>query len=311
MKSLIAIAAALLTATTFSLSLVGDAEAKRLGGGRSFGGKAPYSSPYKRATPAKPAAPSPAQQKNAGVRQSLSQRGGLMGMLGGLALGGLLGAMFFGGAFEGLNFVDILIFAAIAFVLYKLFASRRRASPSAAGLPGGAASSSIPAGSEGGAFRREAGARPFPGFNTDLLFKGNTGSAVSGTRPAGFDEMAFMQGAERAYRHLQEAWDQGDLEALRTLTTEPVFVELSAQISSRHGRNQTEILDLSSELLDVRDSGNQWEATVLFDVQMREVDEDNLLGTSPTRVREVWRFIRPATGEAPTWFLDGIQQVEE
>lgn len=311
MKLLITLAVALLTTSTLSLSLIGDAEAKRLGGGRSFGGKAPFSSPYKRTTPAKPAAPNPAQQNNAGVRQSLSQRGGLMGMLGGLALGGLLGALFFGGAFEGINFFDILIFGVIGFVVYKLLTSRRRAAPSAVGAQGSVPPPPGYEGGQGAAFRRESGTAIPRGFDTDLLFKGGGTSTTTGTRPAGFDESTFIQGAERAYRHLQDAWDEGDLEALRKLTTGAVFTELSAQLTTRHGRNRTEIQEIRSELLDVQDSGDQWEATVLFDVQMREVDEDNLFGSTPTRVREVWHFVRSTDHEAPTWYLDGIQQVEE
>jgi len=50
-----------------------------------------------------------------------------MGMLGGLALGGLLGSLFFCGAFENINFMDILVFGGIAFLLYKLFAARKGA----------------------------------------------------------------------------------------------------------------------------------------------------------------------------------------
>jgi hypothetical protein len=32
--------------------------------------------------------------------------------------------LFFGGAFENFNFIDILVFGGIAFLLYKLFAAR-------------------------------------------------------------------------------------------------------------------------------------------------------------------------------------------
>ena len=100
-----------------------DAEAKRFGGARSFGSKPSYSNPYRRSTtkPTRSASQQRASQQNQAARQSMSRRGGLMGMLGGLALGGLLGAMFFGGAFAGLNFMDILVFGGIAYLLYKLF----------------------------------------------------------------------------------------------------------------------------------------------------------------------------------------------
>jgi hypothetical protein len=54
------------------------ADARRLGGGRSFGGKSTFSSPYKRLTPShqtvRPVV-TPAQQKNAQLRQSLTTDG--------------------------------------------------------------------------------------------------------------------------------------------------------------------------------------------------------------------------------------------
>jgi predicted lipid-binding transport protein (Tim44 family) len=70
-----------------------------------------------------------ASQQNQAAKQGLAQRGGLMGMLGGLAIGGLLGALLFGGAFENLNLMDFLIFGGIAFMLYKLLSARSRATP--------------------------------------------------------------------------------------------------------------------------------------------------------------------------------------
>ncbi|MEY2681224.1 MAG: hypothetical protein RL661_1455, partial [Pseudomonadota bacterium] len=101
---------------------VSDAYAARMGGGRSFGGRPSFNMPYQRSpspanpgmnrpgAPAQQPAMSAAQQRNQGLRNSLSQRGGFGRLLGGLALGGLLGALFMGGGFEGINFLDILIF---------------------------------------------------------------------------------------------------------------------------------------------------------------------------------------------------------
>ncbi|MDQ6979252.1 MAG: Tim44 domain-containing protein, partial [Mariprofundaceae bacterium] len=73
---------------------VDTAEAKRFGGGSSFGKK--HSAPTTQ--PGMTQRSTPGQSAN---KQGGSARSGMMGMLGGLALGGLLGAMFFGGGFEG------------------------------------------------------------------------------------------------------------------------------------------------------------------------------------------------------------------
>lgn len=316
---------------SFSLLLsgVGDAFAARLGGGKSFGSRPSYSQPYKRnndvnqTTPAQqPAYQSPASQRNQVAREAMAKRGGLMGMLGGLALGGLLGAMLFGGAFEHINFLDILIFGAIAFMLFKLLAARaqtgsRQASAEASGYrPAGVSTdeSAFHHPYERRSDESSSGSSERAGFDTDVLFKkagavsATTGFApsVSTALPADFDAVSFLNGAKAAYRQLQASWDSGDLSDLRALTTDKVFAELQDQIQQRVGTNQTELLKVDAELLEVRDIGTEREASVLFDVILRESAEDR-----PTQVREIWHFVRPKASKQPTWFLDGLQQIED
>lgn len=291
-----------------------DAEAKRLGGGGSFGGKSLYSSPYKRATPAAPirqvAKPTPAQQKNAGLRSGFSRQGGLMGMLGGLALGGILGALFFGGAFEGINFFDILIFAALAFLAYKLISTwtaRGRSPGPRTATPGGTPHGDFDNPSE----ESEAASRPQVNarrtFDTDLMFRNGPAPAAP-VIPRDFDARAFLFGAERAYRQLQAAWDLGDLSELRPLTSDAVYQELERQLGERRGMHRTEIVDLDSELLEVSETNGLQETAVLFSATLRERDDSPAQG-APARVEEVWHFVRPVGSDQPTWFLDGIQQV--
>jgi len=311
----------------FSLALAGagDAYAARMGGGKSFGSRPSYSQPYKRSNDMNQAAPtqqpayqSPASQRNQAAREAMTRRGGLMGMLGGLALGGLLGAMLFGGAFEHINVMDILIFGAIAFMLFKLFAARRQTGlgqASAGGRDYGATNApAADAGFDHAYERRREQSPQAPseraGFKTDILFgKGARAEAVRSATPAvpaDFDAAAFLAGAKAAYRHLQSAWDSGDLSELRALTTDKVFAELQEQIRQRVGENRTELLEVEAELLEVRDIGSDREASVLFNVVLRESDEDR-----PTQVRELWHFVRSKSSKQPTWFLDGIQQIND
>ncbi len=302
---------------------IGEAYAARLGGGKSFGGRPSYSTPYNRpggynqASPTQQPAyqqPGMAAQRNLAARDAMGRRGGMMGMLGGLALGGLLGAMFFGGAFEGINFMDILLFAGIAFLLFKLFAARTqsgmgRATSQPHGQPADTGFDQ--------AYQRDAEptdrASGRAGFNTDLLFNRGGSSEGKGFKPAGpiafpadFDAAAFLKGAKAAYAHLQQAWDSGDLAELRGLCTDKVFGELQDQIKQRVGDNRTDLLKVDAEILEVNDRGEEREATVLFDVLLRETP-----GQDPTPVKEVWHFIRSQTSKQPTWFLDGIRQLEE
>lgn len=229
-----------------------------------------------------------------------------MRMLGGLAIGGLLGALLFGGAFEHINLLDLLIFGLIAFMLFKLLAARRRTADGQAVAAG-----------YSGAMQRQGGPA---GFDTDLLFGKSrpapvgTGAAGLATRPANapvlpadFDPAAFLTGAKAAYEMLQKAWDEGDLATLRSLSTDKVFAELQEQIRARGGApNHTELLEIEAEILEVRDVGTDREVAVLFDVLLRESAEE-----APVRVREVWHFTRSKFSRQPTWFLDGLQQVED
>lgn len=337
LNTVFSVALALVGTIILSVGFVDTAEAKRMGGGKSFGGKSSFNQPAQRqqSTPANPSGTqqSAAQNQNSGQRAALAGRGGLMGMLGGLALGGLLGALFFGGAFENINFMDVLIFGLIAFVLYKIFASRKRAAMSHA-QPVAANYAPTDVADDTPVSNREVHVpqqRSSTGFETDLLFKNKTPGAVSessaassdeafrpmpGVIPKGFDSAGFVEGATAAYRRLQHAWDNGDLADLRQFTTDKVFGELQDQIRARSGENRTELLKVECELLEVREVGADTEATVLFDVLMRETDADDLLADDSdtaklvTVVREVWHFTRPTRSAQPTWFLDGIQQIE-
>lgn len=291
-----------------------EANAKRMGGGSSFGSRPSYSAPYQRSVTPSPspmhqntpgAQPSRQQQaatQNQAARQSWASRGGFMGMLGGLALGGILGSLFFGGAFEGINFMDILLFVGLGYLLLKLFAARAPQNQTVGS--GYQRNTHTPVEPE---HTESYGSSSNAGFETDVLFGKNkpAHSQSTHTVPAGFEREGFLKGAESAYKYLQSAWDKADLAAIRGLTTDKVFAEIQDQLRASKGVNKTEILQLSAELLDVQEVGSDWEASVLFESSLREDD-------GPVeKVSEVWHFIRSKHSQQPKWFLDGIQQVTE
>ena len=304
---------------SFSLTLVviQDVEARRFGGARSFGGKSSYRTPYRKSTsnPTRTANQQKAYQKNQAARQNMSRRGGLMGMLGGLALGGLLGSMFFGGAFENINLMDILIFGGIAYLLFRLFSAKTK--------PAGQTSYRHPA------FRNQNHSaytqndsigrqeQPSAGFDTDILFNKNSSRQFKPQTdsidadfdetsiPAEFDEQAFLAGAKAAFTRLQVAWDSRDLTEIRSLTTDKVFVDIQEQLRNDTNENNTDVLKVEAKLLDIRTIGTELEAVVLFDCIIREDTEGRA-----EQVREVWHFIKSANSIDPTWHLDGIQQME-
>jgi len=304
------ILATLFISVALLLGGVNEAQAKRFGGGSSFGSKPSYSQPFQHSTSPSPLsqpghAPSqqPAAAQNQTARQGFANRGGLMGMLGGLALGGLLGSMFFGGAFEHINIMDMLLFAGLAFVVYRLFAARSAKQNQPVAHAYGRNDYQD---SENQAFRNTDRPASSPvGFETDVMFK--KGMNAMGPNavaiPANFDQAGFLAGAERAFRHLQVCWDNRDLASIRGLTTDKVFAEIQDQLRACTTENKTEVLQLNAKLLEVREAGLEMEATVLFNSVMRED------GGPEETVREIWHFIRPVNSKQPKWFLDGIQQL--
>jgi len=311
------IIATLLIGLSLSLGGMSDANAKRFGGGSSFGSRPSYSAPYQRSVtpPSRPANQNqqPAATPNQAANPGSAGRPGLMGMLGGLALGGLLGSML-GGAFHGINFLDILVFGAIAFLLYKLFAARKAGSAQQPAYHRSADHHYRDAASS----YQEPQANP-AGFDTDILFKkdkNNTASSepyaqqdggfAKAAIPKDFDRQAFLNGAKTAFAHLQKAWDDRDLAEIRSLTTDKVFAEIQDQLKASAAENRTEILKLEAELLEVREVGSELEAVVLFDSIMRED-----VNAQAEQVREVWHFIKPKISIQPKWYLDGIQQLED
>jgi predicted lipid-binding transport protein (Tim44 family) len=294
-----------LVAITASLALlVGGmdvAEAKRLGGGKSFGSKFSQSQSVNRnsASPSQPQKATAAQQTNSNLKESFAKKGGLMGLLGGLALGGLLGAMFFGGAFDGINFMDVLLFAGLglaAFMIFRAMTSRTRqqAQPAAATVGGyqPQAESEQPS-----AHGTRQGVEQYVGSSHN---DGPSLDSLRNAAPKGFDQTAFVDGAKNCFARMQKAWDEGDLADIRQFTTDHVFGEIQDQFQNRIGNSQTEIVDLDAELLSANDLGSKQEAIVLFKAQLRE--DGNQI-----HVDEVWHFIKASNNSS--WQLEGIQQV--
>ena len=302
-----------ITAFSLNLGVMDFAEAKRLGGGSSFGSKFSHNKSVKKNNTAQreqAAAPSKAQTTNQARKKELASKGGLMGILGGLAIGGILGALFFGGAFEGINFFDILIIALIAFLAYKLLFSKRKAQD---GL--------TPATAGGGTYQdqddmnsQQYRTTQNDAFGSDPQTSSSAPQAsyshatgldeLRNPIPKHFDQETFLNGAKSCFARLQKAWDEGDLADIRQFTTDSVFAEVQDQHRAKTNTSKTEIIALNAELLKVEELGSRSEATVFFEAHLREDGQEG-------HISELWHFTKPNTSLQPIWFVDGIQQVED
>lgn len=260
------------------------ADARRLGGGKSFGSRPSYSQKYQSPSSQPGSTSKPAAAPNA---SPLGGRGGMFGgLLGGMLMGGLLGSLFFGGPFSGPSLIDLLLIGGGLFLLFRFLRSRQ------------------PAAATSGQHREN------PGTGAWEHMRGNGPSTLTpppGPQiPPGFDVDDFLKGAKAAYTRMQASWDTRDIEDLRQFTSEDVLREITTQVAADPAPGKTEILLLEAKLLEVRTVGNQTIATVLFDAMLRENTADNA-----EQVREAWHFSRFESGGQSHWVVEGIQQLEK
>lgn len=153
-------------------------------------------------------------------------------------------------------------------------------------------------------------------FDTDIMFKKGQPTVSSSTvnlakarntqTPANFDTAQFLDDVKNRYMTLQQAWDARDFGEIRGLTTDKVFAEIQDQLKNSNEQNQTDVLKLDADLLEIRELNSEFEAVVLFDAIMRE----DAAGQA-NQVREVWHFVKAKSGFNANWLLDGIQQLED
>ena len=273
MQRFLSIALALCLSLTFSL----DAEARRFGGGKSFGSAPKHSQAQKQqAQPS--SAQAPGKQAAAGAKP------GIGGMLMGLAAGGLLASMFMGGAFEGLQIMDMLIFGLIAFVIFKLIASRRRQMPQAATAGGPA-------------MQREA-------HSPQNIFGGASATARPVIQtPAWFNESSFLQAAEGHFNALQQHWDANEMHLIAEFVTPEMLTFLSNERSSLGDAMQsTYIDDLSVQLDGIDEQSTLTVATITFHglAKTSRFDQGEAFSES-------WRMERQ-NGDNQPWLIAGIRQ---
>jgi predicted lipid-binding transport protein (Tim44 family) len=129
-------------------------------------------------------------------------------------------------------------------------------------------------------------------------------ATVRANVPDGFDVAGFLKGAKLNYMRLQIANDQGNLEELREFTSDELFAELKKDLLERgNAKQQTDVLALNADLLEVVTEGDKHWASVRFSGSLRESP-----GDAPQGFEEVWNLAKPVSG-AGGWQLAGIQQM--
>jgi predicted lipid-binding transport protein (Tim44 family) len=259
--------------------VVQDAEARRMGGGKSFG--------MQRSAPARQdAAPTPQRQQPAATPTAAPNKRSWMGPLAGLAAGLGLAALFSHlGMGEGMaNFLMLALLAMAAFMLFRFFMRRNAPAPAMqyAGMP--------PSGTHSGA--------PVAFDQTPAALSGSSARAF----PPGFDAAAFAREAKLNFIRLQAAFDAGNLDDLRAFTSPEVFAEIRMQLAERSDTQTTDVMTLDAEVLEAVDEGSRHVVSVRFTGLVREA-----AGQDAMSLDEVWHLTKPASGEGG-WIIAGIQQ---
>jgi predicted lipid-binding transport protein (Tim44 family) len=292
-----------LFAVFFAFGLpVYEAEAKRMGGGKSFGMQ-------RQATPMKRDA-SPQQTQNAPAGQNAAAgaapKRNWMGPLAGLAAGlGIAALLSHFGLGEGVaNFLMLALLAFAAFMLVRWFLNRNKpAMQRPMQYAGQGADQNAP---EPMRFEAPAAGSVVPGSIYDKSGQGDaaatTTAAPLATFPPGFDEVAFARQAKVNFIRMQAANDAGNLDDLREFTTPEMYAELKLDIDERQGKTQhTEVMTINAETLEALEEGNRQIVSVRFYGTLRE-DEDATISFD-----EVWHMTKPLTGNQG-WVVAGIQQ---
>ncbi len=309
MKRLSILALAALTVAALVSADVADA--RRLGGGRSFGAQrqsiaptppaaAPStpsgaaSNPVMPASPTNPATATPARPAMPAAAPSGASRwlGPIAGLAAGIGLAALLSHFGLSESFAGFLLLALLVVGGVL-VLRWLFA-RRTPAPS-------------PIRYAGGEPVEAAAPRGYESHVGPTWGAGAAAAVVNANAkiPPGFDVDGFVRQAKQQFNRLQVAWDAGDRTALADVMTPPMYAEVERDLASRSTQHPTEVVTLDADVLEVVTEGTQHVASIRFHGLMREDG-----ATTPQPFDEVWNLQKPVDGSSG-WLLAGIQQLEQ
>lgn len=279
---------------------VQEAEAKRVGGGKSLGMQRQATpAPQKQATPTQPQQATPAATPAAQPKRNWM--GPLAGLAAGIGLAALLSHFGLGEGVANMLMIALLIMA--AFFVVRLIMRRMQPKPAAepmqfAGVGGphmGPAPVSEATNAAPADFSR-AGSAP--------LAAAAAGTASTPRVPAGFDVEGFVRVAKVNFVRMQAANDAGNLDDIREFTTPEMFAEIKLDFDDRRGAGQhTDVVSLEAEVLEVATEDQRHIASVRFHGLLREESEG-----AAQPFDEVWHLMKPADGSRG-WTLAGIQQL--
>jgi len=293
----------------FALSITTHVEAKKFGGGKSFGKLFQTKpSPAKKATP----------NSSGSAKQKAPAQGGMMkGLMGGLLAGGLIAALM-GGAFEGIQIMDMILLGLVAFVLIRLFKGMMQAKASAMEpQPSYAAnqfrqdrqSDSETNNFLGGQLPQSSfGNQSTGNHNSDATFDEEQASGFGSNNdvpynlPADFDINNFLAGAREHYRTIQLAWNENDLGKIEEYVSPELFSHLKEERAALEGDQHTHVMFIDAQIIRADQSAGSAELSIQFSGRYSDeaegVEED---------ITDLWHLTRDTSTHNAPWLIVGIE----
>ncbi|MGL1833521.1 Tim44 domain-containing protein [Rhodocyclaceae bacterium SMB388] len=268
-------------------TVIPEAEARRLGGGGSFGMQrqaTPAPAPRQPAT--QPAARPAQQPATAGNR---SWMGPVAGLAAGLGLAALFAHLGLGEEFGSLLLLALFIFGAV--MLFRMLSRRAQGAQGVQRMQYATATASS---GNGATSQRTA-------FDTTPV--SHVSSPVASAHPD-FDAEGFARQAKLNFIRLQAAHDEANLDDIRQFTTPEMFAEIRLQLTEHHRPGQrTDVVDLNADVIEVVEEDDRYIVSVRFNGLIRE-DRD----TTPAVFDEVWHLTKSRKDDRG-WLIAGIQQI--
>lgn len=285
-----------------------EAEAKRMGGGGSFGKQ---SQSFKRAAP-----PQSSQATNTGrtdtnaagaagaAAKPSMMRNILGGALLGLGLGALLSHLGIGGALASMisTVLMVALFAFAAMFIYRMIRGKSAGNRAGGGMQPSFANN-YSAKTQTPDIGSGIGAHQPAALQSSSMASG-AAYVESNEVPADFDVQGFIRNAKTYFIRLQAAWDRADVQDIREFTTPEMFAEIKMQLQERGAsENHTDVVSLEGEFYGVETVGDEYIASIKFTGLIRESQDE------PTQpFTEAWNLSKPVNGNGG-WVLAGIQQL--
>lgn len=271
----------------------GDAEAKRLGGGKTFGMQRQAVQPAP-TRPTQQAAPASTTSTAAAATPKRSWMGPIAGLAAGIGLAALFSHLGLGEEMANIVMIGLLLMAAL--FIFRMLFRRNAATAQSPHSPHSPGMQYAGAGNAPNGAPRPATEMPFGGA-------ASASAPAQSSVPADFDADAFLRVAKLNFVRLQAANDTKNIDDIREFTSPEMFAEIRMQMSERgDAAQQTDVVRLDGELLEVVTEGDRHVVSVRFSGLIREEANGPALPFD-----EVWHLSKPVAGDKG-WVVAGIQQ---